>query len=180
MKSAVCMIACLLTCLSCQGLKFKERPPFTVKITPHWVDFSTPKMSALEEHWVLVSVVSLRKTIKGQIQLKNFDLNWHGEPLDYMLGSLFKGAPGKPFMPIDKFIVTDSIWNKSNQTMNFHFDQPLTLDALTELYLVLTIPDESLESITSGHFSINTDSLPAEVTAGIDENEIKTALLITP
>lgn len=135
---------------------------FQLIIEPAWQNLhSDPQNSKLfGGKWILVGSITFKKKAKEAVNLNKIELHWNGEPIEDLLGSLYRKNPDKDFLPIEEFLICDGTWNKAQQTMKLDFDQKQTLGILNIFYLVLTVP-ETLETVVKkGNFEIVQQTLP--------------------
>lgn len=111
--------------------------------------------------WIVVGSITFRKRTREPIKLHALKLKWEGKQLDQLQGSLYKKFPEKPFLAIEKNLVSDSSWNKIHQVMTLDFtDAQQTIGPHTEFYLVLTVPSSIESIIKQGSFSLLNSGLP--------------------
>lgn len=135
-------------------------------ITPHWhnLDENVERCEQFGGAWIEAGVITLRKRTKDPINMTHLILSWHGEAeLENLIGSLYQRLPNKDFMPIEQYLICDSHWQHSGQKLIFKFLKPLSLDSLTELRLVLTVPAGMEEKLKHGLLKVEADYLPDQI-----------------
>jgi hypothetical protein len=141
-----------------------EKLPYNVSIDPMWyeLDAKTNIQKHSGEKWVVVGKITLKHTTKETIRLNTLSINWQGKPLNHLFGSLYKADATDTFLPIESYLVADSLWHKNTQNMHFNCEKPIMLDPITTFYIVLTIAEDIESCIKSGTFTIAQESLPRE------------------
>lgn len=134
----------------------------SVSVEPIWQEIkkSAHGTKLFGEEWILVGNITFKKKTKEWINLSRIHMRWHGDPIDQLLGSLYRKSPDKDFLPLQENLVCDGLWNKKEQLLVLNFDKKESLGALNVFSLVLTVPEELKEVIRAGHFTIETCSLP--------------------
>ncbi len=155
----------LLGALSLNLWAQKDMAQYYVHLEPQWIN-----LDAKQEHekifggkWMLVGSITFRKKSRDDIKLEHITLQWHGDKLPNLAGSLYKKLPEKNFLPIQDNLISDSSWNPTEQQLIFNFkDRRQTLGPLNIFYLVLTIPESTQQKLGSGHFSLAHAGLPKQ------------------
>lgn len=134
-------------------------------ILPQWhnLDEDEERCVQFGGAWIEAGVITLRKKTREPINMTHLILRWQGPELEHLVGSLYQRKPDKDFMPIEQNLICDSNWQQSSQKLIFKFLQPLSLDALTELRLVLTVPSDMEEKLKSGALKVEADYLPDQI-----------------
>jgi hypothetical protein len=135
---------------------------FKVRLEPTWqnLENDTHTKDVFGGKWILVGSITFKKRAKISVALNQIHLQWYGEPLDNLMGSLYKHTHDKAFIPIEDNLICDSVWNKTKQMLILNFDEKQTLSAVNVFYLVLTIPEKMEPVLKQGYFSIEHSSLP--------------------
>src|SRR5579872_6245716 len=120
---------------------------FNIVVKPKWrhLDNDDKKIIDFGGKWVLVGSITFKKRCKDPIFLETINLRWNGEPIPNLVASLYKKTFSKDFLPIEKNLICDSVWNTTKQMLVFNFNEKETLAPTTTFYLVLTIP-QSVEA----------------------------------
>lgn len=135
---------------------------FQIIIKSMWQDLE-PDDKACEQFgskWILVGTITFKKKSKEPVELNQLLLQWKGDKLDNLTGSLYIKNNNEEFMPIEDHLICDSAWNKKNQTLLLKFDSQQTLGFINTFYLVLTIPLHTESSIKKGYFNLDHQCLP--------------------
>lgn len=134
-------------------------------IVPQWhnLDANAERCEQFGGAWIEAGVITLRKRTKDPINMTHLILSWQGDELDHLIGSLYQRLPNKDFMPIEQYLICDSHWQQSAQKLIFKFLKPLSLDSLTELRLLLTVPSEMEEKLKHGSLKVEADYLPDQI-----------------
>ncbi len=137
---------------------------FTISLEPQWhnLEHDPQKIKQFDGKWILVGSIVFKKKAKESVNLSRIHLQWKGEHIDHLLGSLYKKSLHKEFLPIEKYLVCDGSWNKTKQILILPFDKRHILGPLNIFYLVLTIPEELEETIKKGRFTLEENSLPEQ------------------
>lgn len=135
---------------------------FAIIIESKWQDLEHEPAKAAEfgGKLILVGSITVKKHSKEQVALSRIYLRWKGQPIDNLVGSLYKKESDKEFHPIEEYLVCDGIWNKTKQRLLFEFDEKQTLGALNIFYVVLTVPADLEATLKSGKFEIEHSCLP--------------------
>lgn len=151
-----------------------------IKIEPNWHyldnDNIKTKIPNANKNWIFAATIFIKKRIEGPVVLDKLVLAWKGNCLDSLLGSLYRKKPGRRFLPLEDYVICDSIWNKKEQKLIYKFDRPISLETQTELCLVLTVPNDLENIIKSGQFELMQDELPLLVTQEL--NAIQQPILV--
>ena len=111
--------------------------------------------------WILVGSITFHKKSKQAAKLAKINLEWHGDPIENLSGSLYKKIPEKEFMPIEDNLVCDGSWNKRHQRLVLDFnDRKQTLGPRNIFYLVFTVPESIESTLKNGYFSLTQTNLP--------------------
>jgi len=142
-----------------------KKQELEISITPEWKRLDNNIMEAdieeLEDAWILAGEIHLKKNTKESVYLNDeIVITWKGKPLDNLFASLYKRPLGKPLIPIEKHMICDSIWNRRKQQLIFKIPEPMPLDHVNSLCLVLTLPTDKESLIKQGSFQIEQHSLP--------------------
>jgi len=135
---------------------------FNITLKPKWrnLDKDNKKIIDFGGKWVLVGSITFKKKSKDPIFIETISLHWNGENIPNLVASLYKKNFAKDFLPIEKNLVCDGIWNKTKQTLIFNFDEKETLAPTSTFYIVLTIPDSLEDILTTGTFLLEEENLP--------------------
>jgi len=137
------------------------RNKFIIQIEPKWEDLDkNKKITTFQDKWILAGDIIIKKLAPDFISLNELNLLWKGEKINNLIGSLYEKNSDSNFMPIEKYLICDSVWKKSEQKLILKFDKPKTLYAKNKLSLVLTIPKEMEETLKKGSFTIESEVLP--------------------
>lgn len=156
---AVCFLINFSLSAECNSKEISDQ--FTIKIEARWEDLEkNKKKKNFEDKWILVGDITIKKTAADYISLQELQLNWNGKKINQLTASLYEKNSDKNFMPIERYLLCDSIWKKSEQKLILKFKEPKTLCAINKLSLVLTIPKDMEEILKSGGFTLDTEYLP--------------------
>ena len=181
MKYTSCMLIIgVITNFSLYG-KDQEKPiqekptieQFTIKLETKWEDLEkNKKRKIFADKWILAGDIIIKKTAADYVSLHELHLHWNGKKIDKLIASLYEKNSDKNFMPIEKYLLCDSIWKKSEQKLILKFEKPKTLYAVNKLALVLTVPTEIEHALKKGHFTIDADYLPEPYKEYAAENSL--------
>ena len=106
-----------------------ELQDFDVVLTPQWKDLESNHDKAKEfgGKWILAGSITFKKKAKDTVHLNRIYLQWNGQHIENLCGSLYNTDPDKDFLPIQENVVCDSVWNKCQQTLMLNFDKKETL-----------------------------------------------------
>jgi len=151
----------LLLVPSLEGTTINE---FSVILESKWENLepNIKKTKKFGGKWVLVGSITFKKNSKEAVNLNKIYLSWEGETIENLIGSLYKKKSDKEFIPIQDYLICDSSWNKTKQTLILKFDEKQTLGATTTFYLVLTIPEHIEKTVRNGSFVIEKEYLPEQ------------------
>ena len=139
---------------------------FTIKLEPKWDDLDKNNKSKLfKDQWILAADIIIKKTAPEYVSLNELHLCWHGKngkKINELVASLYEKNSDKNFMPIEQYLICDSTWKKSEQTLILKFEKPKMLYSINKLSLVLTVPKELVSTLKSGHFTLDAECLPQE------------------
>jgi len=146
---------------------------FTIKIEPKWKDLDQNKKTKIfNDKWVLACDIIIKKLAPDFISLQEIHLSWKGKQIEHLLGSLYEKNSDRNFMPIQKYLICDSTWKKSEQKLILKFDKPKKLYATNKLSLVLTIPAHMEKTLKSGCFTVESDILPEPYSQFANQNNL--------
>lgn len=151
---------------------------FSVVLESKWenLESSTKKTKEFGGKWVLVGSITFKKNSKESVNLNEIYLNWQGETIENLVGSLYKKKSDKDFIPIQDYLICDSAWNKTKQTLILKFDEKQTLGPSTTFYLVLTIPEEIEKTVRKGSFVVEKEYLPEQFKVYARQHNLSLAL----
>ena len=132
-------------------------------LMPHWDNLEKNNMIErdLGGQWILVGSITFHKKSKEVAKLAKISLEWHGDPINHLSGSLYKKNPEKQFMPIEDNLICDGSWNKRNQRLVLNFnDRKQTLGPRNIFYLVFSVPESIESTLKNGYFSLTQTNLP--------------------
>ncbi len=158
MKSSITFILLASTTAVCASTSDCD-----ILLAPRWDNLEKNNMQEkqLGGKWVLVGSITFHKTSTLSAKLGRISLQWRGDHIDHLSGSLFKKPSDKNFMPIEDNLLCDGSWNKRNQCLTLDFcNKKQTLGALNIFYLVLTVPPSIELTLQSGHFNLVQTNLP--------------------
>ena len=158
MKHCIYLIASLL----CNTLTMHGAGDFDITLTPKWsvLDGNRTKATDFGGKWILVGSITFKKRSKDPIAIESITLQWNGDSIDNLIGSLYKKTPDKDFLPIEDNLVCDAVWNKKKQVIIFNFDERENLGPTTVFYLVLTVPEAIESLLKTGSFCLEKQCLP--------------------
>jgi hypothetical protein len=132
-------------------------------LEPRWINLGQENFDAKKfgGKWILVGVITFRKTTKQPVYLDNLALQWMGEKIPCLFGSLYKGHPGKIFLPLEENLICDSLWDARLQMLKLIFHEKQTLGPTSMFYMVLTVPPAIEPIVKRGSFKLVADKLPA-------------------
>jgi len=135
---------------------------FDITIKSKWCDLdgNCTKSDDFGGKWILVGSIKFKKRCKNPVFLENITLHWNGEPLDNLIGSLYKKNLDKNFLAIEDNLICDGLWNKHKQQLICMFDEKENLGPTTIFYLVLTVPENIEAILKKGSFYIEEQCLP--------------------
>jgi len=146
---------------------------FSIKIEPKWEDLDKNKKTKLfSDKWILACDIIIKKLAPEFISIEEIHLVWKGKEIEELLGSLYEKNSDKNFMPIERYLLCDSKWKKSEQKLILKFDNPKKLYATNKLSLVLTIPKNMEHTLKNGHFTIESDILPEPYNEYASQNNL--------
>ena len=155
---------CLLSCIPLFARK--QQLACNLDITSTWNDLED-KEAKTEEfggRWMHAGTFVFKNKSGDNVPLKELDLAWKGKKkISSLVGSLFKKEPNKPFMPIEKMLVSDGHWNKRKQVLQLKFNDRVQIGTTTTFCLVLTVPENLENTLDEGYFTVITDSLPRQL-----------------
>jgi len=155
---------------------------FSVVLESKWenLESNTKKIKEFGGKWVLVGSITFKKNSKESVNLNEIYLSWQGETIKNLVGSLYKKKSDKDFIPIQDYLICDSAWNKTKQTLILKFDEKQTLGPTTTFYLVLTIPEEIEKIVKKGSFVVEKEYLPEQFKVYALQHNLSLALHANP
>lgn len=127
--------------------------PLTFKTSPAWQEFSLKpyERSFKFEKWVCQSLITFKS--KKALKLQALTLQWGGKKLNHLSASLYvKKYSNSLLLPIEENLVSDGVWNRTQQQIVFKLNEKIV--AVNDYYLVLSFP-RTLESfVKRGTFSV--------------------------
>lgn len=164
--------------LSCMSFMIFSATRFTIILKPKWRDLETDSKKNIDfgGKWMLVGSITFKKKCKDPMALETLHLHWNGEPISNLVASLYKKDFSRDFLPIDKNLMCDGVWNKSKQTLIFNFEEKETLAPTTTFYLVFTIPEELEANLLQGSFSLIEHFLPKQFKECCQSNNLSLAI----
>jgi len=173
------IIVCALISLSINGSPFEESTTlannetkhkkevkitsdqFTIKIESKWEDLDKDRKKRIfQDKWIWAGDIIIKKTASDYVSLHELHLRWNGKKIEQLIASLYVNEQKKTVMPIEKYLLCDSIWKKSEQRLILKFEKPKTLYSVNKLSLVLTVPQKMEHVLKDGHFTIDAEYLP--------------------
>lgn len=142
-------------------------------ITPTWEPIQTTDAIDTESDWVIIGTITFKKKLPEKMVLKELVLNWHGEYVEDLSGSLFIKKYNKPFMPIEECCVSDSSWETGAQQLQWIFCTPITLSTETTLYITLIIPHALHPALENGYFTLDADRMPPPFKKEADRKQLR-------
>jgi len=124
------------------------------------LDTSAIKSTDFGGKWILVGSITFKKRCKDPIFIQTINFHWNGEPIDNLVGSLYKKTSAKEFLAIEENLICDGIWNKNKQMLMLDFDEKENLGPTTIFYLVLTVPESIEPILKKGSFCMEEQCLP--------------------
>jgi hypothetical protein len=145
--------------------------PIELTIIPAWdhLDTNPKTIEQFGGTWILAGTLEVKKRSSESIKLDKLVLRWHGKRINNLLGSLYKKDLDKAFIPIEDYLICDSIWDQASQKLILQFDTPLTLEAHTTFCLVLTIPRHLESTMNKGSFHLEITALPLSLQRSISK-----------
>ena len=155
-----------------------QQDAFRVILEAKWQDLenNAQKIKQFGGKWILAGSIVFKKRSSEILFLDTIQLNWKGEKIDNMIGSLYEKNDTGSFLPIEKYLVCDSVWKRSTQQLFLPFNRPFALGAVNTFYLVLTVPQEIEKKIKSGYFFITQHRLPFPYQKYISTHNLSLAL----
>lgn len=169
----------LAFCTACAVLTSKaDQKPFQVELKAKWknLDTNPKRIKQFGGKWIVVGSITFKKRSSEILFLDEMKLSWEGEPLPNLVGSLYEKNDLAPFLPIEKYLLSDSAWKRSSQQMVLKFHRPLTLGPINTLYLVLTVPQELEDKLKKGTFKLEHVGLPVHYRHYVQGQELSIAL----
>jgi len=170
------VIVCAILHFSVHAMeeKVKTMPEqFSIKIEPKWEDLDkNKKIKIFNDKWILACDIIIKKLAPEFISLHEIHLVWKGEKIEKLIGSLYEKNSDKNFMPIEKYLICDSKWKKSEQKLILKFDKPKKLYATNKLSLVLTIPEKMEDTLKEGCFMVDSEVLPEPYSQYTNQNNV--------
>lgn len=159
-----------------------RQEPFKVIVEAKWKDLdSNPqRVKQFGGKWILAGSITFKKRSPEVVFLDEIQLTWKGKKIDQLTGSLYEKNNMSLFLPIEKYLICDSMWKQSTQQLFLRFNRPLTLGAVNTFYLVLTVPEKLETVLKSGRFSIEQDGLPLPYREYVKGHELSLALNTLP
>jgi len=156
----------------------KAKPnQFVIILESKWDDLEKKrKRKIFNDKWILAGDIIFKKKAPDIISLKELHLSWKGKKIENLIGSLYEKEMRGDLIPIEKYLICDSVWKPSEQKLILKFENPKTLYAVNKLSLVLTVPNEIEDTLKNGYFSIETYTLPIPYKEYVDENNINLVL----
>lgn len=151
---------------------------FQLILEPRWDDLeqNADKEKQFGSKLILIGKITFKKKTIDDIKLSKISLQWHGDPIDFLSGSLYKKEPEKEFIPIEEHVICDSSWNKEQQSLILNFNQAQKLGIHSEFYLVLSVPQALETTLKAGHFAIEEKYLPEQLQDSAKKDELIIAL----
>ena len=160
---------CLLSCIPLFAKQ--KKVSCDLAIAPEWNDLEDTAKAKTEEfggRWMHAGTFVFKNKSGDNVSLKELSLAWKGKSrIASLVGSLFKKEPNKPFMPIEKMLVSDGHWNKKKQILQLKFNESIHIGTSTTFCLVLTVPDNLEKILDEGYFTVMTDTLPRQLKKAI-------------
>lgn len=149
-----------------------------VSLEPLWfeLDQNDDSQKLFGGKWIVSGKITFSYKTKEHIKLEKLQLNWNGEPIEYVLGTLYKADADDKFLPIESYVICDSNWNRSRQTMSLNFAKPYLLDPISTFYLVLTVPEHLEKNLKNGIFSMAAETLPRAFRSYANNNPLSLTL----
>lgn len=158
-----------MKCLTCStfiilftGSLSNTLEDFSILLESKWqnLEHNQEKNKAFGGKWILIGSIIFEKKSEEVISINKINLQWNGDNIENLIGSLYKKHPEKNFIPIQDNLVCDGIWNKTKQLLMLKFDNKLSLGPTTTFYLVLTIPEHIEPVLKKGSFCLEEHCLP--------------------
>jgi len=151
---------------------------FQLILEPRWDDLeqNASKEKQFGSKLILIGKIIFKKKTIDDIKLSKIFLQWHGDHIDALSGSLYKKEPDKEFMPIEEHVICDSSWNKEQQSLILSFNQAQKLGIHSEFYLILSVPAALEGILKAGHFAIEEKYLPEPLQESAKKEELIIAL----
>ncbi len=156
-----------------------KQEPYKVILEAKWQDLETDpnRRQQFGGKWILAGSITFKKRSSDIVFLDEIQLSWKGESLDKLIGSLYeKNDKTASFLPIEKYLVCDSIWKRSTQQLLLRFNRTLTLGAVNTFYLVLTVPETIEDKLKNGYFYIEQNGLPMPYRNYVKDHKLSLAL----
>lgn len=176
MKTMRYALACGLICTVLTSKADQE--PFKVVLQAKWenLDTNPQRVKQFGGKWIVVGSITFKKRSSETLFLSNLKLTWEGEEIPKLVGSLYEKNDLHPFLPIEKYLLSDGSWKRSTQEMVLKFRRPLTLGPVNTLYLVLTVPEQLEERLKKGTFKLEHVGLPVHYRHYVKDQELSIAL----
>lgn len=139
-----------------------QRKEIEVNIKQQWhnLDANKEQWDEFGGKWIDAGILTVKKRTKDPLSLTHLILSWQGNKIEQLIGSLYQRKPNKEFLPIEQNLICDSHWHQKDQRLIFKFLQPLSLDSLTELHVVLTVPPALEQTLQEGSLKVEADHMP--------------------
>lgn len=134
---------------------------FSITIESEWNNLDT-LITEFESSLVLVARFGFSNKSHEHVNLSKLCLHWNGKELNHLMGSLYKKRFDRVFLPIEDYLICDSSWSTTNQTLILEFDKTELLGPTNIFYLVLTIPPHLEKDIKEGSFNLIAHTLPQQ------------------
>jgi len=180
MKYVTCFIPMFV--LTATSSLYTTANEFSVVLEPKWENLepNAKKTKEFGGKWMLVGSITFKKNSKEPVNLSKIYLNWQGKTIKNLVGSLYKKKSDKNFMPIQDYLICDSAWNQTKQTLILKFDEKQILGPTTIFYLVLTIPENIEKVVKKGSFVIEKEYLPEQFKVYALQHNLPLALYTNP
>lgn len=144
-----------------------------ISFEPCWQPIGSPTKTNQDQTYVIIGTITCKKKSKERITLDHLELQWHGDTISFLLGSLYHNHPPKKFMAIEKYLICDSAWNNNTQQLIFNFKEKVTLQPVTSFCIVLMVPQNLEDTLRSGYFSLQKNSLPQSLQNEIADSDLR-------
>lgn len=141
---------------------FCAMPEYEIEVKSNWQDLekSPQKIKQFGGKWIWAGTFTFKKRSKEPIYLNSLDIQWNGQTIKNLTGTLFTKDPDKDLLPIEENLISDGKWNQKQQILHFTFNKKIKINTLQTFCLVLTIPKNLENTLQKGKFTLNKYSLP--------------------
>lgn len=145
---------------------------FDFTILPEWQLLpSTQQQIKYSGGKALITALIMYKnrTLEHQ-SLSAMTFHWNGKKLTSLHASLYHKRATTSYLPTEKYLLGDGIWDPQKQLLQFTFKEPYKLNPVDQFYLVFILPDSKQAIIKDGFFATETQFIATHSTYIISKN----------